>query len=90
MQAILEILRGLDEDKKGEVKELLEQSFHHQTINNDVIMTYCTLYRELRGKGEQIPDADLIIAATAIANHLPLNTGDRHFNRLVELGLELL
>jgi hypothetical protein len=49
---LLEILRGLDEDKKGEVKELLEQSFHHQTIYNDVVMNYCTLYRGLRSKGE--------------------------------------
>ena len=36
-----------------------------------------------------MPDADLLIAATAIAHDLTLETKDAHFVRLKSLGLKL-
>jgi predicted nucleic acid-binding protein len=36
-----------------------------------------------------LPDADLLIAATAIANDLVLETNDSHFSRLKPFGLKL-
>ena len=86
---LIEVVRGVNEDKTNEIKELLEQSFNLLNLDNKVITTYCTLYHKLREKGETIPDADLLIAATAIANNLPLKTEDRHFTRMKNLGLQL-
>jgi len=86
---LIEVLRGLDAKKRPKVKELLEQSFNVLGIDNKVIETYCNLYRMLRKEGVSIPDADLIIAATAISNNVALKTGDEHFERLRKLGLKL-
>lgn len=86
---LIEVLRGINENKTGEVKKLLEQSFHYICLDNRVILTYCSLYNKLKDEGKLIPDADLLIAATAIANGLSLKTGDKHLNRLEELGLSL-
>jgi hypothetical protein len=54
-----------------------------------VILKYCELYTELRGRGMVIPDADLLIASTAIAKGLTLATKDKAFKRLEELGLRM-
>jgi predicted nucleic acid-binding protein len=43
----------------------------------------------LKEKGETIPDANLLIAATAIANNLAITTKDRHFKRLESYGLKV-
>jgi predicted nucleic acid-binding protein len=43
------------------------------------IETYCSLYDSLRAEGTLIPDADLLIAATAISHDIALRTGDEHF-----------
>ena len=71
------------------MKGLLEESFDTVGLDNRVILTYCDLYRMLRERGEVVPDADLLIAATAISRDVPLVTGDRHFQRLVEFGLKI-
>ncbi len=71
-----------------EVKELLEVSFDVLGIGNKVILKYCELYTSLRRRGLLIPDADLLIAATAIANNLTLVSKDKDFERLEELGLK--
>ncbi len=86
---LVEVLRGLDAGKRGKAKKLLEESFDVLGIDNSVIEAYCSLYRKLRGEGVPIPDGDLLIAATAIANGLALKTGDKHFRRLEPLGLSL-
>jgi predicted nucleic acid-binding protein len=52
-------------------------------------MVYCKLYDEVRGRGEMIPDADLLIAASAISHNLTLRTRDEHFVRLEPLGLKV-
>ena len=87
---LIEVLRGIEDEKRAEVKELLEESFDVVTLNNKVIATYCTLYLKLRKIGETIPDADLLIAATAISHDLPLKTGDKHFERLKPFGLRII
>jgi len=86
---LIEILRGLEPEKRTKVKELIEQSFNPLPIDNKVIRTYCSLYRNLREKGVLIPDADLVIAATAITHNMTLKTKDKHFERLEKLGLKL-
>jgi len=86
---LIETLRGIETKKRPNIKELLEESFTLLNIDNKTIETYCTLYQKLRTDGSLIPDADLIIAATAIAHNLVLQTNDQHFQRLKPLGLQL-
>ncbi|MFW6111105.1 MAG: type II toxin-antitoxin system VapC family toxin [Thermoproteota archaeon] len=87
---LIEVLRGLKPEKVDTVKELMEESFYLLPIDNKTIKTYCPLYQHLKGEGELIPDADLLIAATAISHHLPLKSRDKHFQRLQKLGLNLI
>jgi predicted nucleic acid-binding protein len=87
---LIEILRGLETGKRTKIKELLEESFSVQGLDNEIIGTYCNLYRKLRKEGVSIPDADLLIAATAISRNMMLKTRDEHFERLRELGLKLV
>ncbi|MEM2889590.1 MAG: type II toxin-antitoxin system VapC family toxin [Candidatus Bathyarchaeia archaeon] len=85
---LIEILRGVEAKKRPKVKRLLEESFTLLNIDNETIETYCTLYGKLRQEGTPIPEADLLIAATAIAHNLPLKTVDEHFERLKTYGLK--
>lgn len=86
---IIEVLRGVEARKGAKVKELLEESFDLLTLDNEVVEAYCDLYRKLREEGTLIPDADLLIAATAISKSMALKTGDEHFRRLRKFGLKL-
>ena len=86
---LIEILRGLETKKRPKVKQLLEESFNLLRIDNKTIETYCTLYHKLKEEGASLPDADLLIAATAIAYNLTLETKGEHFQRLTPLGLKL-
>ena len=84
---LIEVLRGLEVEKRGRVKKLLEETFNLQTLDNEIIETYCKIYCDLKERAALIPDADLLVAATAIARNLTLKTRDEHFQRLEELGL---
>ena len=86
---LIEVLRGVPREKRAEVKQLLEESFEPIGLDNQAILTYCSIHEALRERGEAIPDADLLIAATAMSRGLTLKTGDRHFRRLEELGLKI-
>ena len=86
---LLEILRGIDDEKRPIIKKLLEQHYRVHGIENDVVLVTCSIYNQLKQDGEIIPDADLIIAATAISKNLTLVTGDHHFQRLTKYGLKL-
>ena len=86
---LIEVLRGLDAKKRVRVKELIEEGFHVQNIDNQILETYCNLYQKLRKEGVSLPDADLIVAATAISRDMMLKTRDKHFERLAEYGLKL-
>jgi tRNA(fMet)-specific endonuclease VapC len=87
--SLIEVLRGIEAKKRPKTKQLLEESFDLLNIDNPIIETYCTLYDKLKTTGTPVPDADLLIAATAIANNTELKTKDEHFKRLEELGLKL-
>jgi predicted nucleic acid-binding protein len=86
---LIELLRGLEATKRTKVKQLLEESFTIENLDNQTIETYCTLYQNLKKQGETLPDADLLIAATAIAQNMTLKTRDEHFKRLTKNGLKL-
>jgi tRNA(fMet)-specific endonuclease VapC len=86
---LIEVLRGIDDKKRLQTRQLLEESFSILNLNNIIIEAYCKIYRKLREEGNLLPDADLIIAATAIAHDLVLETKDTHFLRLKSLGLKL-
>jgi len=88
--ALIELLRGLENTKKRtKAKELLEKSFNIQNLDNQTIETYCNLHQNLKKQGETLPDADLLIAATAIAHNMTLKTRDQHYKRLTKIGLKL-
>ena len=83
-------MRGVEAAKRAKVKELLEESFTTVPMDNRAIETYCSLYQQLRDEGTAVPDADLLIAATAISRNTNLKTKDRHFERLRNIGLKLI
>ncbi len=87
---LIEFLRGIAEpEKRAKVKELLERSFTILNLDNEVVKTYCSLYRKLREEGIPIPDADILIAATAISHNMTLKTKDEHFEKLKQMGLKV-
>jgi tRNA(fMet)-specific endonuclease VapC len=86
---LLEILRGIEDKKRPIVKQLLEESFTVLNLDNSIIEAYCKIYRKLKQEGNLLPDADLLIAATAMAHNLTLETKDTHFVRLKSQGLKL-
>lgn len=86
---LIEVLRGLENKNRKKVKQLLEESFSVLNIDNSVIEKYCDIYCRLKKEGNPLPDADLLIAATAMAHDLILETNDEHFQRLKLLGLKL-
>jgi tRNA(fMet)-specific endonuclease VapC len=85
---LLEVLRGIDDKKRPIAKQLLEESFTVLNLDSSIIEVYCKIYRKLKQEGNLLPDADLLIAATAIAHDLTLETKDAHFVRLKSLGLK--
>jgi tRNA(fMet)-specific endonuclease VapC len=86
---LLEVLRGVHDKKRLQVRQLLEESYSILNLDNSIIEAYCRMYRKLKEEGNLLPDADLIIAATAIAHNLILETNDSHFLRLKTFGLKL-
>ncbi len=87
---LAEVLRGVSIQKRPVIKRLLEESFAVLNLDTTVVEKYCDLYGNLKKKGSMLPDADLFIAATAIAHNLTLETTDEHFQRLKPSGLKLI
>lgn len=87
---LLEVLRGIPDNKRPLIKKLLEESFTVLNLDNSTIEAYCKIYRKLKEEGNLLPDADLIIAATAVAHDLTLETKDTNFKRIRSLGLKLV
>ncbi|MFN8535279.1 MAG: type II toxin-antitoxin system VapC family toxin [Dehalococcoidia bacterium] len=57
-------------------------------VTTSIADTWASLRRSLRRQGTPLPDADLLIAATAIFYDLPLLTRNvRHFDRVPGLRL---
>jgi tRNA(fMet)-specific endonuclease VapC len=86
---LIETLRGIENKKRTRVKHLMEESFAVLNIDNSIIETYCDIYSKLKREGKSLQDSDLLIAATAIAYNLTLETKDEHFQRLKPLGLKI-
>jgi predicted nucleic acid-binding protein len=86
---LAEILRGINPQKRPAIKRLLEESFAVLNLDPTVAEKYCDLYSNLKKQGTPLPDADLFIAATAMAHDLTLETTDEHFQRLKANGLKL-
>ena len=86
---LMEVLRGIEDKKRLYISQLLEESYSVLNLDNSIIEVYCKTYRKLKEDGSLLPDADLIIAATAIAHNLVLETKDAHFLRLKAHGLKL-
>jgi tRNA(fMet)-specific endonuclease VapC len=86
---LLEVLRGIEDQKRQVAKQLLEESFTILNLDNSIIEFYCIIYRKLKQEGNLLPDADLIIGATAIAHDLMLETKESHFFRLKSFGLKI-
>ncbi|ALM76376.1 ribonuclease VapC1 [Thermococcus barophilus] len=87
----MEFLRGVpgEERRKAFLREL-RKLFKIEAVDDLVVLTYCKLYRALKRNGELIEDADLLIAATAIAKGYTLWTRNiKHFERLEKFGLRL-
>ena len=67
---------------------LLDSQLQVLPISKAVAERATTLYLNLRAQGLLLPDADLLIAATALAHGLALATrNQRHFSRIPSLSL---
>jgi len=86
---LIEVLRMVKPEKRGRVKKLLEESFEVLPLSNEVILKYCELYDILKQKEMLIPDADLLIASTAIVNNVTLVTRNHDFERVADMRLKL-
>jgi predicted nucleic acid-binding protein len=73
---LMEVLRGIEEKRRFQIREFLEGSYSILSLDYKTIEAYCKIYRKLKEEGNLIPDADFIIAATAIAYDLVLETKD--------------
>lgn len=86
---LVELLRGVSGDKRPDLKKHLEECYPVQGLDNDTVLEYCRVLDWLRSRGETIPEADIIIAATALSKNLELESRDEHFTRLLGYGLKL-
>uniref|UniRef100_A0A7C5LAT6 Type II toxin-antitoxin system VapC family toxin n=1 Tax=Caldiarchaeum subterraneum TaxID=311458 RepID=A0A7C5LAT6_CALS0 len=86
---LVEVLRGVAAEKRNQVKTSLEKVYEIISLDNEVIMEYCDIYDALRSRGLKVPEAGLLIAASAKAKNLTLATSDKEFKKLDGLGLEI-
>ena len=87
-----EILRGLHA-KDAHAQQSAFESFCFASmilpVTDAVVEQAARLYGELYQRGELLPDADLLIAATALTEHRVLVTNNvRHFSRIRGLVLD--
>ncbi len=87
---VVEVLRCIPEEKRAAAKGLLEEAYSVVGITNNVILNYCRLYDSSKEDGCLLPDADLIIAASALAEGEPLLTKGNGFRHLEKYGLRLV
>lgn len=87
-----EIKRGLLVSQASQKLNLFNQLLIDCEIigidNKKVLDKAATIYAHLKHQGELLPDADILIAATAQSHQLILVTDDSHFHRIDELLLE--
>jgi len=74
-----------------EEKEALEKLFRVVYPTQEVLLKAMEIDVNLARRGEKVPQADVVIAATAIALGAPLLTRDlRHFPRMERFGLKVI
>ncbi len=78
---VIEVLREVDYEKRLATRKLLEETFSVLNLDNDIIEAYCRIYCALKKECNLLPDADLLIAATAIAHDLTLETKDASLSK---------
>ncbi len=84
---LYEFIRGHMRPKIA--KQVLEEEAIIVWVDNDILLKATEIWRTLKSEGKTIPDADIIIAATAIVKNLELWTSDQHFEELTRFGLKL-
>lgn len=87
-----EVLRGLyhlgAEHKTSRFRELASAS-ELLPIDEETAEIAARLYADLRRSGQPLPDADILIAATALANDcVPVTGNEKHFRRIKGLEVE--
>lgn len=86
-----EILRGYEVVQADQKKaEFIAFCDDHEvlSITDDIISKAAAIYGDLHRKGQMIGDANILIAATAIINQLPVLTLNlKHFKVIDELAL---
>lgn len=87
-----EILRGLKaKDAKRQLGDFERFCARNRvlTLTDDVISKAADTYADLYKRGELIGDADILIAASALANGFGVVTNnERHFTRIAGLHME--
>jgi len=86
----VEFIRGISEHKQEQVLNIFKELFEIVYIDEEIIIPFSKIYRQLKKRGMLIDDADLYIACTAIIKNYPLWTKNKkHFERLKEFGLKI-
>jgi tRNA(fMet)-specific endonuclease VapC len=84
-----EILRGLKaRNANSQIKAFNLVCLQNEVLglNDQIVVRAAEIYANLHQTGLLIGDADILIAATALENNLPLVTNnERHFNRIANL-----
>jgi len=87
-----EILRGMKvRNATGQLKffNLFCRQNEIIELNDKIINRAAAIYADLYKRGQLVGDADILIAATALENNLPVVTNNEsHFNRIS--GLQIL
>ena len=58
---LLEFLRGIPDNKRKGMLNLLKCMFKVINVDDDIILKYCEIYNDLKRKGKMLDDADLLI-----------------------------
>lgn len=82
------IYHGGDPRKHEQAFLAFLRGVHLLSLNRRIMKRFASVRGELRAQGTVIPDADILIGATAVIYNLTLITGNtRHFTRIPGLSL---
>ncbi len=85
--ALAEFAEGFS-DIEHDVLRLVRETHEALPIDESVALVYAEITTELRRRGRLIGTNDLWIAATALANEVPIVSGDtKHFRRVPGLDV---
>jgi len=85
---VFEIKIGLKTERQWNDYKILTKNIEILPIDELCINEAVTIYQNLKGQNNLIELSDLLIAATAISNSLPLATLNlKHFEKIVNLEL---